>query len=41
VVFAWPSFWWLDYYNGLRNHLQSRFSCLLANERVVVFNLKS
>ena len=41
VVFAWPSFWWLDYYNGLRNHLQSRYSCLLANERVVVFNLKS
>ena len=41
VIFAWPSFWWLDYYNGLRNHLQTKFPCLLANERVVVFNLKS
>src|ERR1051326_906095 len=25
IIFAWPSFWWLDYYNGLRNHLQTRF----------------
>ncbi len=41
VIFAWPSFWWLDYYNGLRNHLQTKFPCLLANERVVVFSLKS
>jgi len=41
VIFAWPSFWCLDYYNGLRNHLQTKFPCLLANERVVVFNLNS
>jgi SAM-dependent methyltransferase len=41
IVFAWPSFWWLDYYNGLRNHLQSNFPCLLSNERLVVFGLKS
>src|SRR5437016_6494734 len=25
IVFAWPSFWWLDYYTGLRSHLQSTF----------------
>jgi SAM-dependent methyltransferase len=41
MIFAWPSFWWLDYYSGLRNHLQTKFPCQLANERVVVFNLKS
>ncbi len=40
IVFAWPSFWWLDYYTGLRNHLQTHFPCLLANERLVVFSLK-
>jgi SAM-dependent methyltransferase len=41
IVFAWPSFWWLDYYAGLRTHLQTNYPCLLANERLVAFSLKS
>ena len=40
IVFAWPSFWWLDYYTGLKNHLQSSFRCLQSNERLVAFSLK-
>jgi SAM-dependent methyltransferase len=39
IIFAWQSFWWLDYYQGLKKHLQTTFPCLLANERLVVFGL--
>jgi glycosyltransferase involved in cell wall biosynthesis len=40
VVFGWPAFWWLDYYSGLREHLQSRYPCVLSNSRLVVYELK-
>ena len=40
IIFAWPSFWWLDYYIGFRNHLQSNFPCLLSNDRLVAFSLE-
>jgi glycosyltransferase involved in cell wall biosynthesis len=39
VVFAWPAFWWLDYYAGLSRHLRSCYACVLNNECVVVFDL--
>ena len=41
VVFAWPAFWWLDYYGGLRDYLQRRFACVLRNGRVVIFDLRA
>jgi glycosyltransferase involved in cell wall biosynthesis len=41
MVFAWPAFWWLDYYEKLHHCLRARFSCTLANERVVVFDLRA
>jgi SAM-dependent methyltransferase len=41
LVFAWPAFWWLDYYKVFRDYLISNFHCVLRNDRVVVFNLKS
>jgi acyl-CoA synthetase (AMP-forming)/AMP-acid ligase II/thioesterase domain-containing protein/acyl carrier protein len=41
VVFGWPAFWWLDYYGGLRDYVQSRFDCILRNGRVVVFDLRA
>ncbi|MEH2414939.1 glycosyltransferase family 2 protein [Nostoc sp.] len=31
MVIAWPAFWWLDYYSGLRNYLSSNFCCVLDN----------
>lgn len=40
LVFAWPAFWWLDYYAEFRRHLHARFRCLLENERVIVFDLR-
>jgi SAM-dependent methyltransferase len=41
MVFAWPAFWWLDHYTGLREHLRSHFRCVMENERLVVFDLRS
>jgi Glycosyl transferase family 2 len=40
MVFGWPAFWWLEYYAGLNQHLRSHFSCVLQNERLVVFDLR-
>jgi len=40
MVFAWPTFWWLDYYYELRNYLRSTFHCVLDNSRLVVFDLR-
>lgn len=41
IVFAWPAFWWLDHYAGLHRHLRSRFRCVLENDRLVMFDLRS
>jgi hypothetical protein len=41
IVFAWTSFWWLKYYTGLRDHLHNNFPCVLENERLMVFSLKT
>ncbi len=40
MVFAWPAFWWLDYYSGFQRHLRSKFRCVLENDRLVVFDLR-
>jgi len=40
VVFAWPSFWWLDTYPDFARHLRANFPCLLANEHWIVFDLR-
>jgi len=41
MAFARPAFWWLDQYAGLRDHLRAHFPCVLENERLVVFDLRS
>jgi hypothetical protein len=41
MVFAWPAFWWFDYYQGFGHHLRSRYRCSLENERVVIFDLQA
>jgi SAM-dependent methyltransferase len=41
VVFAWPAFWWLDYYSGLNRYLRSRFHCVLESELLIVFDLRT
>src|SRR5205807_1459638 len=37
MVFGWPAFWWLDYYEGFRAYLHSQFPRLVDNERLLVF----
>jgi hypothetical protein len=39
MVIAQPAFWWLDHYEGLHRHLESRFRRLLKSEWSVVFDL--
>jgi glycosyltransferase involved in cell wall biosynthesis len=41
VAVAWPSFWWMDHYQGLADHLRSSARLVLDNERLVVFDLRS
>ena len=38
LVIMAPSFWWLEYYDGLRDHL-SRYPTLAGNERMLVVAL--
>jgi SAM-dependent methyltransferase len=40
VIFAWPAFWWLDYYHVLTRRLRSKFHCVLDNDRLVIFDLR-
>jgi hypothetical protein len=37
---AQPGFWWLDHCREFRDHLRARFPCVLANDLVVVFDLR-
>jgi hypothetical protein len=40
MAFVWPTFWWLDYYAGLRRHLRTKYRRVLENSRLVVFDLR-
>ncbi|HZS08536.1 MAG TPA: methyltransferase domain-containing protein [Blastocatellia bacterium] len=40
IAFAWPAFWWLDYYAELGRHLRTKFPPVLENDRIVVFDLR-
>jgi hypothetical protein len=40
LVFAWPAFWWLDYYKGFHDYLRSRYGSTLQNERLIIFDLR-
>lgn len=39
IVFAWPSLWWLDYYDGFAVHLRERFRCVAESDLCVAFSL--
>jgi hypothetical protein len=41
IVFAWPAFWWLDYYTRFHDYLRSRFRCVLENDLLVGFDLRT
>ncbi len=40
IVFAWPSFWWLDHYKSLHQYLKQHYSLVAETENAVVFNLE-
>jgi hypothetical protein len=40
MIFGWPAFWWLEYYEGLHRYLRARYRCVFENERIVVFDLR-
>jgi hypothetical protein len=40
IAVGTPCFWWLDHYSGFARHLRERFTCVLQNERLVVFDLR-
>jgi O-methyltransferase len=41
LAFAWPAFWWFEHYADFDRHLRARFPCILKNERLVVFDMRS
>jgi hypothetical protein len=41
VVIVWSSFWWLDYYPGLRAELTAAAPALIDDRRVKVFDLEA
>jgi len=40
IVFGWPAFWWLEHYTSFHRHLIANSSCVLENERIVVFRFR-
>jgi Methyltransferase domain len=40
IIFAWPAFWWFDYYREFSAHLRYGYHCILDNERLVAFELR-
>jgi hypothetical protein len=41
IVFAWPAFWWLDYYAEFSEYLRSHFRCVLDNDRLIAFDMRT
>jgi hypothetical protein len=41
IVFGWPAFWWCDYYFRFYSYLREKYRCVLENDRLVVFGLRS
>lgn len=41
VVFAWPAFWWLNHYARFSQYLRENYCCVLENERLIVFDLRT
>ena len=41
VVFTWPTFWWLQHYNELDEHLRGRYPQVFASERLQLYDLRA
>jgi hypothetical protein len=40
LAFAWPAFWWLEYYREFAQHVRAQFRCMLENDCLIVFDLR-
>ncbi len=40
IVFAWPAFWWFDYYRDFFTYLHRRYQRVLDNSRLVAFDMR-
>jgi len=40
IVFTRQAFWWLEHYFHLHGHLQSQYRRVLANDRLIIFDLR-
>ena len=41
MIFVSSTFWWLEYYPGLKRYLYSNFHCSFKDDRLLVFNLRA
>jgi hypothetical protein len=40
LLFPGTAFWWLEHYDGLREHLERRYRCLWRDPRCAIFDLR-
>lgn len=40
LVFAWPAFWWLDYYSEFNRHIRARSRCILDDRNIIAFDVR-
>lgn len=41
MLFASACFWWLDYYAGLRAYLDAHYICVMRDDSVLIYNLRT
>ncbi len=41
LVFAWPAFWWLEFYQRFAHYCRQSFPRLLENDRLLVYDLRT
>jgi hypothetical protein len=41
LVFPQTAFWWLDYYGGLREHLEARYKLLASGETCWIYDIRA
>jgi glycosyltransferase involved in cell wall biosynthesis len=40
MVFAWMSFWWLDYYKGMEEYLTKNYKAIVRDDTLIAFDLQ-
>jgi hypothetical protein len=40
LLFAWPAFWWLEYYSKFAEHLSANYRKIWQGRRLIAFDLR-